>query len=194
MSGLRLATALALALGAICLVSSAASAAELIFYWGTDEHLSQLGPVPLDPVTKVSARKLIKGFGKPSKKRRIFGNTTCEISWKQDGLKVWVTTFDGARKNVCKRGGVPLQRAWISGRAGKQWHPQFTSLHIGDSFETLQQLYPYTAEFTTTAGKAWSLSNAYYSPITGGNTADITARVKQDKVAAFEIWVGGGGE
>lgn len=191
---LRIVTALAVLIAAIFAVASTAGAAALTFTWDADQHLSQLGPVTLDPITKVSARKLIRAFGKPSNTRRPFGNNTCEISWKRLGLKVWVSSFDGARKNICKRKSVPLQRAWIAGPAGRQWHPADTALHLGDSFATLSQLYPNTELFDTSAGKAWSLSGTYYSPIVSGDTADITARVKSDRVVSFEMWVGGGGE
>lgn len=133
-----------------------------------------------------------KVFGKPSKRTRLSGNSTCEVTWKKLGLKAWISNFGGARKHICKQNGARLQQAVVS---GKQWVTADRGLRVGDSFDRLIQLYPGSQTTLTSKGEAWSISSFYYSPISaGGEASDVTARAKNGAIVSFVIWVGGAGE
>lgn len=180
------------ALGVLAMSSGSASAAERLIAWNADQHLSRLGELQLPENRAPSARTIRKTFGKPSRQTRPFGNSTCEVSWKKLGLKVWLSSFGGARKHICRQRNARLQQVVVN---SPEWVTADKGLRVGDSFERLQQLYPETESLTTNKGDAWSVSGSYYSPIgDGGSTADVTARVKGGTVAAFVIWVGGAGE
>ncbi|MGH2959399.1 MAG: hypothetical protein ACRDKE_07320 [Solirubrobacterales bacterium] len=164
-----------------------------IAWSGEYGQLSQLGPVKIEQSATVTARKMLRTFGKPSRTRMRYGS--CQRYWRKYGLTAWFANFGAARKSICKQRGAALQSVTITrSTAGADWHT-IEGLRINDPISRIEQLYPETASMMIDGRELWNLSPMYYSPIgDAGYVSDVNARVEDDAVAAIEIWVGGAGE
>ncbi len=108
-------------------------------------------------------------------------------TWTGLGLRILFTSFGG--DPYCQ--GALAQTGTIFGAAGRGHWQTARGLRVGDSIGKLARLYPHAIK----GAGGWVIVYSLHSVIAEGSRLDIvTASIKGNRIASFNMWFGGAGD
>lgn len=183
--------ALALALGLLVAPAASAQAPPApkpphVLQTGTDDYLTHLGPVRVNTRTS-RLSGAYRAFGRPSS---ASGKANVRrVRWKAAGVSILGVTFGGCRRKTCRTSELLIQSARVT---GPRWQTE-AGLRVGDPAARIAELYPEKTAPSDGSGDV-VLQDAFSQIGEPGDIPIVTALVRGNVVAGFDVWVGNAGD
>lgn len=152
-----------------------------------DGFLTRLGPVRVGTRASSLARAYAV-FGRPTTDRGT--GTLRRVRWSTAGISVVGLTLGGCRNpDRCRTNELRIQTARVT---GPRWQTA-TGLRVGDPAARIDELYPQASAPADGTGNV-VVADAYSAIGDGGDIPILTARVRDDVVTGFDVWIGDAGD